>query len=61
MRCYEATVTKLNVRTWLHRQGANLDGQGLIDIREYGVYEWMRIYECGFWGFGESEGESCRT
>ena len=36
MICYEATVTILNVRTWLHRQGVNLDGQGLIDMREYG-------------------------
>lgn len=26
----------VNVRTWLHRQGVDLDGQGLIDIREYG-------------------------
>ena len=36
MRCYEASVTILKFRNWMHRQGVNLDGQGLIDIREYG-------------------------
>ena len=45
------SFTMLKFRNWSYRQGVNLDGQGLTDIREYGslrMDEDLSVWVLGF-------------